>query len=315
MQGWNFNTVGSWCEPAFAQVGIVYTPGLDLMASAIPDLWLKGKTFDVFSDHVREVVDQAARKGAEGRSDDPWLLGYFTDNELRWVANSQVNMSLLESYLHLPKKAAGRAQAEAFLARRRLTMKKATAKDTDDFLELVSNQYGRLTRDAIRRYDRHHMIIGCRFGGIAPDPVLRGVGRYFDVISFNRYSQDAPLKKLLRITEVTGKPTMVTEFSFKALDSGLPNTKGAGQAVATQKDRADGFERYVRGLMLLPSVVGYHWLQYRDQPKEGRMLPGACDGENNNYGLVTIDGRPWKVLTHRMRDVNGRIEELRSKTE
>jgi len=35
---------------------------------------------------------------------------------------------------------------------------------------------------------------------------------------------------------VTGKPTMVTEFSFKAMDSGLPNRAGAGEPAPEQPD-------------------------------------------------------------------------------
>jgi len=50
---------------------------------------------------------------------------------------------------------------------------------------------------------------------------------------------------------------MVTEFSFKAMDSGLPNTKGGGKPVATQSDRANGFTHYVEALAAVPGVVGY----------------------------------------------------------
>ena len=99
---------------------------------------------------------------------------------------------------------------------------------------------------------------------------------------------------------------MVTEFSFKAMDSGLPNTKGAARPVATQEDRANGFAGYVQALAALASCVGFHWFEYRDEPKEGRRL----DGENSNYGVVRIDFTPWEVLTRRMQQVNAGIEAL-----
>ena len=73
-----------------------------------------------------------------------------------------------------------------------------------------------------------------------------------------------------------------------------------------QQDRADGFTAYVEALASLPFCVGYHWFEYRDQPKEGRRL----DGENSNYGLVKMDGTPWEVLTTRMKEVNARLEQL-----
>jgi hypothetical protein len=59
----------------------------------------------------------------------------------------------------------------------------------------------------------------------------------------------------------------------------------------------------------LPSCVGYHWFEYRDEPKEGR----GGDGENSNYGLVKIDGALWEVLTTRMTQVNSEIESLAAK--
>ncbi len=83
----------------------------------------------------------------------------------------------------------------------------------------------------------------------------------------------------------------------------MPNTKGAAKPVGTQLERADGFAHYVEALAALPSCVGFHWFEYRDEPKEGRF-----DGENSNYGVVKIDFRPWVVLTARMTEVNADME-------
>ena len=129
-----------------------------------------------------------------------------------------------------------------------------------------------------------------------------------DVVSFNNYDRQPPKMRLARIHEITSAPVMITEFSFKAEDSGLPNTKGAGRPVATQQDRADGFERYVTALAALPFCVGFHWFEYCDEPKEGRF-----DGENSNYGLVRINDEPWEILTERMTAVNVRIEALHAR--
>jgi agarase len=81
--------------------------------------------------------------------------------------------------------------------------------------------------------------------------------------------------------------------------------------VATQRDRADGFARYVRALAVLPNCVGFHWFEYRDEPKEGRRL----DGENSNYGVVRIDFTPWETLTARMGEVNVEMESLHAQSQ
>ena len=129
------------------------------------------------------------------------------------------------------------------------------------------------------------------------------MAEFLDVVSFNNYAFTAPAEPLKKLHATTGRPIMLTEFSFKARDSGLPNTRGAGQPVATQQDRADHFDRYVTGLAELPFVVGYHWFQYSDQPAEGRF-----DGENSNYGVVNGSDEPWTVLAERMKQVNSRLE-------
>ncbi|HSB16471.1 MAG TPA: hypothetical protein VLE22_18615, partial [Bryobacteraceae bacterium] len=100
------------------------------------------------------------------------------------------------------------------------------------------------------------------------------------------------------------------------MDSGLPNTIGAGEPVATQEDRADLFAAYAQDLARLPVCVGYFWFKYRDQPKEGQggRSPGGWGGENSNYGLVRLDGTAWTVLTNRMTAVNAGIEELAAST-
>jgi hypothetical protein len=82
--------------------------------------------------------------------------------------------------------------------------------------------------------------------------------------------------------------------------SGDRNTKGADVTVATQGDRAEGYERYAGSLARLPFILGWHWFQFFDESPGGRSF----DGEDSNYGLVDIQGRPYEELAAAMRDVN-----------
>ncbi len=311
LHGWNFNTAGAWSAPELYAAGIVYAPVVNLAASVARDLWLKGGVVDYFSPQFHDAAGRVAARLCAPHASDPWLLGYFTDNELRWGSDWRSKDSLLEAYLKMPPSSPGHARASAFLKQLGHDPASLTDADKNAFLELVAAEYGRVTSTAIRRADPHHMVLGCRFAGYAGDSVMRGVGPWFDVISFHSYSPAAPLDQLERIHELTGKPTMITEFSFKAMDSGLPNTKGAAKPVATQADRAAGFTAYVEALAALPSCVGFHWFEYRDEPREGRRL----DGENSNYGVVRIDFSPWEVLTEQMTRVNAGIEALHARSE
>jgi hypothetical protein len=306
LRGWGFNTAGAWSYPEFSGADFVFTPIVNIAASAQRDLWLKGTVPDYFGPAFAEAADRAAKRICAPLAQNPWLLGYFTDNELRWGPDWRSKESLLESYLKFDPASPGRQRAEALLRERGRAAGQIADDDKAAFVEIAAGEYARVSREAILRHDPHHMVIGCRFAGYAPEPVLRGVARSFDVISYNTYSPSAPAEQMNQIASITGKPTMVTEFSFKAMDSGLPNTKGAAKPVATQQERADGFTRFVEALAAMPHCVGFHWFQYRDQPKEGRRL----DGENSNYGVVKLDGSPWEILAARMKEVNARIDKL-----
>jgi agarase len=294
LRDWHFNTVGAWSAREMIGTGIAYAPVLDMAASAGRDVWLKGGVVDYFSPAFRAAADRAAAAKCAPHAKDPWLLGYFTDNELRWGKDWRSGETLLDSYLKMPPDSPGFHAAAELIRRSGHTVQNLTPEDQAEFLGLVAAEYARVTHDAIRKYDPN-----------PGDSAIRAVAPYFDVISYHSYDADAPVKRLEQVNALTGKPVMITEFSFKAMDSGLPNTKGAAKPVATQADRADGFTHYVTALAQLPYAVGFHWFEYRDEPKEGRF-----DGENSNYGVVKIDSTPWTVLTDRMSLVNQGIEAL-----
>jgi len=170
-----------------------------------------------------------------------------------------------------------------------------------DFLRRVAQRYFAVCAATIRRHDPNHAILGCRYNANAAKEVAESMGDSVDVVSFNNYDYLPPEDKLGRLCQISGKPLMITEFSFKAKDAGLRNV-GAGEAVETQQDRADRYAEYVTALMSLPYMIGFHWFQYADQPAAGRK-----DGECSNYGLVDGNDQPWKILTDRMREVNARL--------
>jgi Beta-galactosidase len=326
LRGWGFNTLGSWSSPSTFDRNMPYTLNLNLATHAGAN-WQRGAVGDFFSADFEQRMEAACRELCGPRAKDPWLVGYFTDNELRWGADWRGKESLLQEYLRFPENAAGRKAGLEFLRGRygdiatlnrawgtnltrweelngrEKTRGEAARQDQADWQEAVARRYFATCKDAIRRADPNHLILGCRFAGLAPDPVLRGVRDSVDVVSFNNYGQTAPAETLRSIHRLTGRPIMLTEFSFKAKDSGLPNTRGAARPVATQQDRADGYARYVEGLIDLPFMVGFHWFEHADEPKEGRF-----DGENSNYGLVTIEDSPWEVLVRRMTEVNAGLE-------
>ncbi|MEW6355521.1 MAG: hypothetical protein AB1696_04285 [Planctomycetota bacterium] len=186
------------------------------------------------------------------------------------------------------------------------------AEDREAFTLLAARRYFRVCTSALRKADPNHLILGCRFvNWTVPEAVVQACGEYCDVVSLNFY-EIGPLGQVVylarsamkvrlissadafrRFHELTGKPVMITEFGFRAMDSDPPNTYPppliAQPTVPTQADRGRKFEKYVKEWAATDYIVGYHWFCYEDEPKEGRTL----DGENGNYGLVNIEDKPY----------------------
>ncbi len=90
------------------------------------------------------------------------------------------------------------------------------------------------------------------------------------------------------------RPLMITEWSFPALDAGLPCRHGAGQRVPTQTDRAFAFTAFQKLLFITPFLVGSDFFMWTDDPAPG---VSAVFPEDSNYGLVNEKDEPFPLLT------------------
>jgi hypothetical protein len=173
----------------------------------------------------------------------------------------------------------------------------------DAFAGLVGQRYFEMVCGAIKAADPNHLILGSRFAYVPPPGVIEAAARRCDVISVNCYDLDA--LPIIDAYNTTGKPCLIGEFSFRSADSGLPNTNGAGPLVSTQSERAAAYRRYATAALARPSMVGFHWFEHADQPAEGRF-----DGENSNFGVVSINDEVYEELTQAMKSVNAEAEAI-----
>ncbi|MDX2167585.1 MAG: beta-galactosidase [Deltaproteobacteria bacterium] len=218
----------------------------------------------------------------------------------------------LASFTDIQALAALPADAVAFPAR---------AVDRRRFDGAVAGQYSRVAHDALRAVAPDVLILGSRLlafstsrevvQALAPNvdalsvnyyelapaslPIIQTVGAQYGYIPFTNLFDD--LDEMYRLT---GKPLLIGEFTYRAMDSGLPNTLPLFFSVhATQAERADAYGNYMRRVLARPFLVGAHWFKYTDEPASGRP-----DGENSNEGVVDINDDLWVTLTDRMRTVN-----------
>ncbi|MGB7745683.1 MAG: hypothetical protein WBN75_00130 [Verrucomicrobiia bacterium] len=119
------------------------------------------------------------------------------------------------------------------------------------------------------------------------------------MITFNIYSRSLDTNAWA-FTQTLGKPCLVGEFQFGALDRGM-FSPGLVQA-SNQADRGQAYQEYVRSVLSLPAFVGCQWFQYYDEPLVGRF-----DGENYNIGFVSGADTPYWELIEAAQQINTQI--------
>ena len=319
MRLWGFNTIGAWSDAELWAHAMPYTIILDFAARSGAN-WQSGLPADVYEPRFEQTARRIAEEICQPRRFDPELLGYFSDNELRWGQDWRGKETMLDMYLSFPAASTGREKAVEFLRAKyaqdihkldqawavsavdfeKITspgITEAYRSDAAEFLENVATRYFEVSARAIHEADPNHLYLGARFAGKPPKAALRGA-RQADVVSINVYDFD-PRPAVQAAYAVTGRPILVGEFAFRTENSGLPNTKGAGPKVPDQAARAKAYADYVTHLESLPEAVGYHWFEWVDEPWEGRF-----DGENSNYGLVDILDHPYQEFVEAVRQAN-----------
>lgn len=330
LERWGFNTIGVWSDPALWNYHVPYVMILNIATHAGAN-WQKGQPVDVYSPEFPQVAQQLANQAGIPRTGDHALIGYFSDNELRWGADWRGKQSMLEMYLAMPPSSPGHLHAVRFLRDRYNDSLRALARawgihrpksfdqlrsgrtaayraDAGIFLGLVAARYFQVCANAIHQADPNHLYLGARFSLPLPRPVAEAA-RIADVVSVNIYARD-PRPVVERLYRLTGKPILVTEFAFRAENSGLPNTRGAGPKVPNQAARGAAYRQFVTDLESLPEAIGYHWFEWADEPAAGRF-----DGENSNYGLVNSHDQPYHVFIQAVRQANAAAAAIHAHSE
>lgn len=212
MRAWGFNTMAAWSGRE-----VTHVPRTDILHfSGSSGAWVKGGMPDYFDPAFAEHANKHAQSCRRNR-DDPWLIGYFLDNELAWDKDWRRAPNLFDRYALLSADAPGK-QAWASLLKRRhktcaalgkvwspaiesweglaeirqLTPREGQAKaalaDRHAFELEVARRYFRVCREAIRAHDPNHLVLGCRFvSWVTPKMVVKACGEYCDVVSINYY--------------------------------------------------------------------------------------------------------------------------------
>ena len=346
LQAWGFNTVGNWSAPQLVGADRVpYTLALSIIGdytsiSTGIDWW--GGMPDPFDPRFAMATERAVAIATRDHRDDPWLIGFFADNELAWAgpgndAKSRYALAYgtLRMTTDVPAKRAFLKQLRDKY-RNEDGLSKAWGiqlagwelmedpgfeppvpnpehpeieADFQYFQKTFADAYFKTISDALKWHAPNQLLLGGRYAVSTPEAVA-SCAQYCDVLSFNMYTlkpQDGYDFAALRGLD---KPVLISEFNFGSTDRGP--FWGGLTPLAREEARGPAYATFLKQAMAEPSIVGVHWFQYLDQPVTGRLL----DGENGHFGLVGITDVPFQGFVDSVRKSNlAAIQQLGRKAE
>ena len=201
LKSWGFNTVG-WVQEVtvrkwrhsrpftndeYQALGMPYCHLLPFTES---HQWEKHTVhYDFRSEGWKEWCNYIARAHCAELANDPNLIGYFYSDCPCWIHQRPDNA--WRGPMFDPE----RLKSEA--GRKELTE--------------LAHSYYKTTHDAIRRYDKHHLILGDRYEANAPIAmeVINAAKPFVDVLSFQDFR--VPVKHLDEWHKKTGKPVLLAD--------------------------------------------------------------------------------------------------------
>ena len=201
LNDWGFNSVGwvqevtvrqwrhsrSFTNDEYQALGMPYCHLLPFTKS---HQWEKHTVhYDFRSEDWKEWCDYVARSHCAELSEDPNLIGYFYSDCPCWIHARPVNQWRGPIFdPELLKSEVGRKE-----------------------LTELATIYYQTTHDAIRRYDKHHLILGDRYEANAPIAmeVIDAAKPFVDVLSFQDFRN--PVQHLDEWHRKTGKPVLLAD--------------------------------------------------------------------------------------------------------
>jgi hypothetical protein len=245
LRAWGFNTVG-WTQEVVIRGDLIHRhspaftfeeyqwlglPYCHLLPFAETHQWENETRHpDFYSNDFEDWCDYVARSQCARFVDDPKMIGYFYTDCPTWVHTRPANQ--WKGPLFEPEKLktdGGKAE-----------------------LSKLATRYYRVTHDAIRRYDPHHLILGDRYEANAPLPmeVVEAAKPFVDVLSFQDFK--APVKNLADWHARTGKPVLWAD--------GAKNAVAEDPATGETIIRNDGqwYADVLQSLRNNPGCIGAH---------------------------------------------------------
>ncbi len=295
LKEWGFNTLAwtkqwvaqgmrhspEWTPEEYKNSGICYIPHIDFLNI---ERWNQQHIYwDVFSPEFEEWCDYQARYWCTSLADDPYNIGYAYTARPDWDIDK-----FSEAMGIKPKEG-----------------------EEDEFLRKIIERYYKVTHDAIRRYDKNHLIFGdliegcdCLPEGPAapPQAVFTEMKKYVDILSINWYHPfDVMHDTVDEWQGCAHKPVFLSDSAFAApndlLTTDEPLFDGGWEKLRVQDEIARGhaYIDMIKKAANTGYIIGWGWC-------------GFMQNKVRKYGLKDRFDRPYEV-TKIMAEFNANLYE------
>lgn len=329
-RSWGFNSVGAWSGLSIRKClrqqlqanGIPYAETLNIIESWVgnrrKNLGAVADPPDLFSSEFEETIKRRINEIVPIFKKDRYLIGYFTDNELRAQSDQY---PILDSYLKFPTNAPGRKAAEEFLIKwhGKSSLPSDQAKRIaarDEFLGVLGKRYAEATSRIIREADPNHLILGERifssplaWKNTMPERMsgfeawVKNFHGYFDAITIHLYNDKALTDRIRAFAKAFNGPIFIGEWNNEKsrVDYKLPNNQ---EWALRAELSANSYRELAPEYAAEPSIIGLHYYLYREKYNDPRMA------NNHHPGFYSSIDTRRQILVDAVSFINPKLFQI-----
>ncbi len=328
-RAWGFNSFGTfmWIAPGNDQLGFGYTHCIERYSRRKPFRMICEEFFDPYDEENRKLLAEDYAEQTRPYRNNPVLIGYFTENE---CAYTDVIPALLAKNEAMPAKqvmaeflrsryrddtgafnAAWKTKFASFdeIGSRALPAPSTARAEADiaAFEEKFFDDYFKLMSSALKTADPDHLYLGERLlvAQTYQEAPVKALAKYCDIFSINYYTDEFDPAEIERFARITGKPLLLSEWSFGSPSQGLFGCRNK----ANDEERGKAYSRYVENAAASEHVIGIQWMNLLDESNTGRGF-STTSGERFNMGFLNVCDRPFKQLAAHAAESNGKVYDL-----
>ena len=325
LRRFGFNAFGEFTAvfPGNDKLGFAFTKCIERYWSDKRFTLVGSGFIDPFAETTPAILEDIFTKRTKPFLKNPALIGYYTENEVNYPR-------MMELLLQKTDASPAKAEFADFMQKRYKndiaafnknwktsfssfsglksaalkTAGKESQEDAKAYERHHFDTYYRILSTALKKADPDHLFLGERIlpGQIRNDLIISTMSKYVDAFSANYYCDGYLTKEVLHMIETSGKPIMLSEWSFGSPEQGLFGVRN----LKNKQEVAEHYRRYVENAAATPGVLGVQWFCLLDESNTGRGWDNYF-GERCNTGFFNVCDRPYKQLARAAHIANNNV--------